>query len=307
MTMESTNPALAPVVVFAYMRPDHLRRTIESLLVNPEAAQTDVTIYCDGPKRAEHLGGVEAVRRYVASVSGFRSVTRIHRETNFGLAPSVIEGVTRTLKCSDRVIVLEDDLHLSPHFLRYMNDALERYAQEPRVASVHAYSYPTREPLPETFFLEGADCWGWATWARAWQHFEADGAKLLDELERRRLVRDFDLDGSYPYSGMLRDQIAGVNSSWAIRWHAACFLRGLLTLYPGRSLVENIGNDASGTHCEVDEVYSRPPTERPVEVAAIPVEPSALARAAFARFLGASRPWHERVRATVGRLLRSAA
>jgi len=303
----SVATSLVPVVVFAYMRPDHLRRTVESLLANPEASQTDVTIYCDAPKRAEHREGVEAVRRYADSLTGFRSVTRVDRDSNLGLAPSVIEGVTRALEARDRVIVLEDDMLVSAHFLRFMNEALARYAHDPRIASVHAYSYPTPEPLPETFFLRGADCWGWATWARAWRHFEPDGTKLLAELERRRLTRDFDLDGNYPYTGMLRDQIAGRNSSWAIRWHAACYLHGLLTLYPGRSLVENIGNDASGTHCEVDAAYSHPPTDRPIDVAAIPVEPSPAARAAYARFLSASRPWHKRLRGTVGRLLRSAA
>jgi hypothetical protein len=185
-----------------------------------------------------------------------------------------------------------------------MNDALARYADDARVASVHAYTYPIREPLPETFFLQGADCWGWATWARAWTHFEPDGAKLLDELERRRLARHFDFEGHYPYTQMLKDQIAGRNSSWAIRWHAACYLEGLLTLYPGRSLVENIGNDSSGTHCETSDAFSRGLIGGPVHVGSIPVEPSEAARAAFARFFAGHRSWRSRLRSSMRLLLR---
>jgi hypothetical protein len=72
---------------------------------------------------------------------------------------------------------------------------------------------------------------------------------LLDELEFRKLTKEFDFSGFHPYTKMLRDQIAGKNNSWAIRWYASAFLKNKLTLYPGKSLVHNIGLDGSGTHC----------------------------------------------------------
>jgi len=119
---------------------------------------------------------------------------------------------------------------------------------------------------------------------------------LLDELQRRGLTRQFDLDDNYPYTRMLRDQIAGRNSSWAVRWHAACFLKGLLTLYPGRSLVENIGNDSSGMHCDTNAAFSRPLDTVPVHVGEISVEVSNSARSAFARFLAGQRTWQLKLR-----------
>src|SRR3546814_4010087 len=73
-----------------------------------------------------------------------------------------------------------------------MNDALYHYRDDQRVASIHGYSLPTDRPLPETYFLKGADCWGWATWRRAWGGFNPDGRALLSELERRHLVHHFD-------------------------------------------------------------------------------------------------------------------
>jgi hypothetical protein len=298
---------LAPVVVFSYMRVDHLRRSIESLLANPEAASTDVVFFCDAAKRPEHQPQVEAVRAYVDSISGFRTITRIYREANMGLARSVMEGVTQALGSHGRVIVMEDDLVLSPHFLRFMNDGLERYEHDDRVASIHGYIYPVDGSLPETFFLKGADCWGWATWSRAWASFERDGSRLLAELHTRRLNRDFDFDWQYPYTSMLEDQIRGRNSSWAILWHASCYLKGLLTLYPGRTLVKNIGNDSSGTHCGTTNALSGEPSPSQVRVDPIPVEPSYAARAAFVRFFSAQRTWNVRVRALTKRLLRAQA
>ena len=149
----------------------------------------------------------------------------------------------------DGVIVLEDDLLTSRHFLKYMNNALKIYEKDDEVVSIHGYIYPVKKPLTETFFLKGADCWGWGTWKRGWKLFEADGSKLLKEIEDRQLIKEFDFTGSYPYTEMLRDQIAGRNNSWAIRWYASAFLKNKLTLYPGKSLVFNAGFDGGGTHC----------------------------------------------------------
>ena len=122
------------------------------------------------------------------------------------------------------------------------------YEKEEKVISIHGYIYPIKKDLPETFFIKGADCWGWATWKRGWGLFESDGKNLLAELEKRNLIKEFDFDGAYNYSGMLKRQIEGKNDSWAVRWYASAFLKNKLTLYPGQSLVQNIGQDASGTH-----------------------------------------------------------
>jgi hypothetical protein len=280
----TTTSKLAPVVLFAYMRPDHLRLTVDSLRANPESAHTALTVHCDAPKRPEHQAGVDAVRAYVETIDGFASVRRVFRDRNLGLARSIVSGVTEALQAGDRVIVLEDDLLLSPHFLRFMNDGLECYRDDTRVGSIQGYWYPVERPLPETFFVAGADCWGWATWARAWAHFQPDGRLLLAELKQRRLTRAFDFDGTYPYTRMLRGQIAGRNDSWAVRWHASCFLRDLLMLYPGRSLVDNVGHDGSGTHCAAEATYTTAVAAAPVRVERIAVEASAAARAALVDF-----------------------
>ena len=277
------------IAVFAFNRPDHLGRTLLALAACAESATTRVTIYCDGARRGSDVEHVAQVRSVARAATGFASVEVVERRRNLGLAASIIDGVTSQLAREERVIVLEDDIVVSPHFLRYMNEALEMYANDEQVASIHGYVYPVGEPLPETFFLRGADCWGWATWARAWRHFRTDGLGLLAELRAQRLTRAFDFDGAYPYTRMLEDQIAGRNNSWAVRWHAACFLRGMLTLYPGSSLVVNIGNDDSGTHSGITSDYDVELLESPVELHRTELTPSVEATAAIARFFRARR------------------
>ena len=280
----------APIALFAYKRPDHLRRVLDALAANPEAATSDIFVFSDAPRDAAATAGVEAVRQLLRGPHGFARLTPVLRDCNLGLARSIIDGVGRICDSHERVIVLEDDLEVAPYFLAYMNSALAHYSDEERVASIHGYTFPVPETLPETFFLRGADCWGWATWRRAWHLFEPDGASLLEALQARGLTNAFDLDGAYGFTSMLRDQIAGRNDSWAIRWHAATFLANKLTLYPGRSLVQNIGADGSGTHVDRTDAYRVRLATARVEVRAIPVEESTVARGAFARFLTSIRP-----------------
>jgi hypothetical protein len=272
------------------MRPEHLATTVHSLAANPEATNTHLTVFCDAAKKPDHQPGVDAVRQFVASIVGFASVTVVERARNWGLAASIIDGVTRIVGEHGRVIVVEDDMMLSHNFLHYMNDALDLYANDENVASIHGYCYPVNGVLPETFFLRGADCWGWATWRRAWQHFRPDGSTLLAELESRGLVYEFDMDSQYGFTQMLRDQIAGRNNSWAIRWHASCFLDGRLTLYPGRSLVHNIGNDGSGTHSKHTNIYEQTLSNVPIALTRLPTIESQEGRVAFVRYFKSVRP-----------------
>lgn len=275
---------LAPIVLFVYNRLDHLKRTIESLQRNAEAAYSLLYVFSDGSKKSDESNNVFAVRDYLKHISGFKSVEIIVRNANLGLANSIINGVSQVIDAHGKVIVIEDDLVVSPYFLKYMNDALEYYKNEEKVISIMGYSYPVREILPETFFLKGAECWGWATWKRGWALFESDGRKLLAELKKRKLEYAFDWQGSYPYTKMLKDQIAGKNNSWAIRWQASAFLRDKLSLYPRNSLVDNIGFDESGTHCGKNNLFSVNLYLSPVTVSDIPIEESEDALRAIVNF-----------------------
>jgi hypothetical protein len=274
----------APIILFVYSRCEHTRHTVEALLGNTLADESELIIYSDAARTPEKLEDVSAVRRYISAISGFRSITIIEREQNMGLANSIIQGVSEVLEQHESAIVLEDDMITSPHFLRYMNDGLDRYVNDERVISIHGYSYPVNSTLPEAFFLLGADCWGWATWQRGWQLFNPDGAHLLQSLRERKLERAFDFNDSYPYVKMLEKQISGANDSWAIRWYASAFLLGKLTLYPGRSLVHNIGNDASGTHCDTSTVLDVHLSTSPIMLDGIDVVPSDYARHEFESF-----------------------
>ncbi len=274
-----------PVALFAYRRPEHLRRVVESLKANPEASDTDLYIYCDGARGRKDRAEVAAVKAYATIITGFRSLTVITRNTNYGLSKSITEGVTELCNKYGRVAVVEDDVLVSRSFLFWINAALDKYESNERVISVGCYVFPTYQNAQQTFFLGVTDCWGWAVWKRSWDQYESDGAKLLNLLTQRHLNQRLDLDGSYPYTDMLRGQVNGDNDSWAVRWYATAVLSGGLTIYPGVSMTQNIGFDGSGVHCGTDQSYKVSLSDRPINIENIPVVESAEARAAWADFL----------------------
>ena len=247
--MGSASSRAAPIAIFAFRRPDHLRRTLTSLSGCTGLRDSPIFVFCDGPRTERDLEDVAATRRVAREMLG-RDAEYVFADTNLGLSRSIIRGVDEVLKRYDRVIVLEDDLHLTPSFLTFMNHALERFADDARVFQVSGYQFDVPEFVgrARALFLPMIVSWGRGTWRRAWSHFDSSAKGWERLLDDRTLRREFNLGGVYDFATMLCQQMGGLRDSWAIRWYWSVFARGGLTLFPPVSLVTNTGLDGSGTH-----------------------------------------------------------
>ena len=244
--------SLAPIAFFAYKRPEHTRKSLESLAKNHGAESSELFVFCDGIKKPEDSEAIQQVRDVVKGQQWCGQVHIIEREQNMGLAKSVIHGVTDLCSKYGKVIVLEDDLILSPFFLEYMNQALDVYETDTQVIQISGHMFPVKFASSEEdcIFLPFTTSWGWATWQRAWKHFDPE-IKGYEQLKLNKNMRyKFDLNGSFPYFHMLESQLTSQIDSWAIRWYLSTFMLDGLTLFPKNSLVANIGFDGSGTHCD---------------------------------------------------------
>jgi hypothetical protein len=227
---------------------------LESLRLNAGTQGSPIHVFCDGARSPADAAEVARTRKIVRELAP-EGAEVVERDANLGLARSIIAGVSMLADRYGRVVVLEDDLVLSPLALEYFNAALERYRDEQRVMHVSGYMYPVKATLPESFFYREATCWGWATWARAWKYFEPDGKKIRAFIEERNLRREFDAQGSMSFFKMLEQQIGGQIDSWAIRWYGSMRMRDGLALHPGHSLVQNKGYDGSGEHSIRSDVF----------------------------------------------------
>ena len=128
----------APVLLFTYNRLSHTQRCVEALLKNHLSSESELFIYSDAAKDIAQQESVKEVRNFIHTIQGFKAITIIERDKNWGLAKNIIDGVTTQVNRYGKVIVLEDDLVVAPFFLQFMNEALETYKQDPRHKKVSA-------------------------------------------------------------------------------------------------------------------------------------------------------------------------
>jgi len=248
---------LAPLVVFAYNRPHHLLECLKSLSECELASSSDLIVFSDGPKREGDRVAVERVRSVLKTVRGFKSLKVIERPNNFGLATSVITGVDEVLKVNGFAIIVEDDLILSPIFIKYMNDALKFYKDDPRIFCVTAFNFrPKIFPIPESYrsdviFAKRPASTGFGTWRDRWEAVDwevKDYQELLVSPDKIKVFEEAGKDSLW----MLKKQMNGELDSWAIRWSYHHAKNNGYCVYPRVSLLDNIGWDGSGVHCRPD-------------------------------------------------------
>lgn len=295
---------LAPILLFTYNRPSHTRQTLEALLNNKLCSESELFVFSDGYKNNDDKKDVLKVRELIHSIDGFKEIHIVENAHNLGLAENIIEGVTQVVNEYEKVIVLEDDLVTSPYFLTFMNETLEKFENEEKIGHIQGYCFPLPQ-LPETFLIKWTGSWGWATWKRAWKHFNPDGQILLNELKQRNLTKKFDFNGNYPFTRMLQRQVNGENNSWAIRWNASLFLNDILSVNAGKSLVRNIGFDGSGVHSGKDEVFPTDLYMQKLSIDIPQIEENKMARKEIAKYYGKTNSFGAKLKRRINRYLRT--
>ena len=244
---------LSPIILFVYNRPWHTKQTLDALSKNILAENSTLYIFCDGPKELAdelEIKMIHETRNIANREKRFKEVIVKEKKNNKGLADSVIDGVTEIVNKYGKIIVLEDDIVTSAGFLKYMNDALNVYENIEKVMHISGYMFPVREKMSETFFIQPTSCWGWGTWSRAWLKFEKNPKKQI-ELIAYKGWNKFTINGSNPaFKNHLEMNLNGNLNTWAIFWYASVYLNDGVSLHPYPSLVQNIGFDGSGVHCD---------------------------------------------------------
>lgn len=247
-----------PVAVFAYNRPEHTERALLALSRSRRLQDCDFYFFSDAAKTESARAKVAETREILRRWAQTLNATVVEREANIGLARSISAGVSELCSRYGRAVVVEDDLVVSPDFLHFMIESLDRYENEPGVVQVGGFTIsPPEDPVEDAFLLPVTTTWGWATWQRAWKDFNLDVPDLEAARRDGEWMRLFNFDGSSAYTAMLEDRISGRNDSWGILWWFAVSRKRGLAVYPSKSLVWNGGFDGSGVHCGVDDFLNQ--------------------------------------------------
>jgi hypothetical protein len=239
----------APIVLFIYKRPLHLKETLNSLKKCTGFENHQIFVFADGPKNDLEFKIVNQTRIVAKSILGEKAHYTFSN-TNKGLANSVIDGVTDIIQKFEKVIVIEDDLLFHPHFLNFMNNALQFYESNKNVFSVSGYMYNTKilENSKHAQLFPIISTWGWGTWLRAWNKLDHQCNEANNLLKNKSIKKKFDCQNNYPFTYMLKRQMSGSVDSWGIRWYWTIFKNNGLTCFPPSSLVKNNGFDSLATH-----------------------------------------------------------
>ena len=231
------------IAYIIFNRPRHTRETFEVIRAQ---RPSKLFIIADGP-RAGHATDVErcrAVRQIVEHIDWPCEVHREYAEQNLGLKRRISSGLTWVFSLTEAAIVLEDDCLPHPDFFGYCQDLLERYKEDERIWVITGNNFQNgkRRGDASYYFSKFGHCWGWASWRRAWQHFDGDLSfwpewkhsddwrrKMPDPFEQRYWI-DI-LDRVYQHK----------IDSWAYPWLATLWYHGALTATPRVNLVTNIG------------------------------------------------------------------
>lgn len=250
---------LAPIVLFAYSRPEHTLKTLMSLKENILAEQSVLHIYVDGLKEnaSDKLKENNRKVREIVRSQNWCGKVIIHESLqNKGLALSIKDGVTNVLNEYGKIIVLEDDLLLSKAFLSFMNKALDFYQDYPSVFSIGGYSYPDRiMSIPEDYKYDTYAClrncsWGWATWKTKWDMIDWEAKQYSSIKQSLSMRQALNRMGDDEFEMFESQQEKGLNI-WSILFTNAHFVNHAVAIIPCKSYINNLGLDGSGENCNV--------------------------------------------------------
>lgn len=236
-----------PIAVFGFTRHEELSKCLNSLENCEGASEFSVYIFIDGPRTEFDIEPIKKTCAVASGVWGFKRVEVTCSNKNLGLSNSIRAGLDSIFKLHDSVIVVEDDLVLHSKFLDFMVKGLEKYSSEKLVASVQGFSL-INQTSDQGYFLQGADCWGWATWRDRWESICWDSDALITQIKKSGKTKAFNFENTYNFMRLLEWNSKKKIDSWAILWQASMFLQGRVSLYPPFNLVLNEGFGGEATH-----------------------------------------------------------
>jgi hypothetical protein len=243
-----------PVLFLIFSRPSTTEIVFEEIR---KAKPSKLFVAADGPRegRPGEREKCEAARAVISKVDWDCEVKTLFRDKNLGCGRAISEGITWFFEHVDEGIILEDDTKPGPEFFRFCAEMLEYYRDDHRVMEVSGTSLPNRFAKTcaySYFFSDWDHIWGWATWKRAWKHYDYSIKRYPEVAEKRLLLGNYTSIYEQYYMEHLLDLAYYENDKvtwWDIQWGFARKINSGLSVVPTKNLVINLGfgSDATNT------------------------------------------------------------
>ena len=241
------------VVFIIFNRPDQTRTVFDEIR---KAQPSQLFVVADGPRPdvPDDKTKCQRARSIVEEVDWECQVLKDFSDHNLGCKRRVSSGLNWVFENTERAIILEDDCVPGSSFFTYCEELLNRYQDDSRIFTISGDNFQQNNQVSDYsyYFSIYNHCWGWATWSRAWRHFDYE-MSLWPEVQRGNLLSPyFSRKAVLKYwNRVFQSTYDNENSSWAYRWTFACWLQNGLTILPNFNLVSNIGFGFDSTHTKV--------------------------------------------------------
>jgi hypothetical protein len=237
----------APVLLVVFKRPDLTRRALERIA---EAKPSRVFVAADGPRTETDTEPCRLTREVVEEFRAYCNIETNYSNENLGCGIRVYTAIDWAFTMTNELIVLEDDCAPNSSFFKFCNELLERFENDERVMHVSGDNFVGAPSTPYSYyFSKYTHAWGWATWKRAWAHFDWR-MERWPEMKAARLIEAWCPD---PYeqrywSDMFDQMYGGIADVWDYMWMFACWSQSGLSALPSVNLVLNDGWGEDATH-----------------------------------------------------------
>jgi hypothetical protein len=255
-----------PIVFLIFNRPEQTARTFAAIRA---ARPAELLVVADGP-RPDRAGERELCSRTRAIIDGVDwpcKVLRNFAETNMGCGKRVSSALDWAFEEVEEALILEDDCLPDPSFFPYCAELLERYRTDERIMMISGNNFQNgAKRTPDSYYFSRfPHCWGWATWRRAWRHYDF----AIQEWQQRRNVDLVKKLARHPvleryWQECFDDVAVGKVDTWDYQWMYCLWMQNGLAIAPNVNMVTNIGFDGAATHTlAVDERYLVPSCAMP--------------------------------------------
>ncbi len=239
-----------PVAFFIFNRPDTTERVFE---VIRQARPSRLLVVADGP-RPSHAGDQEkcaAARAIIDRIDWDCEVSKSFAQANMGCKHRMSSGLDWVFTTVKEAILLEDDCFPDPTFFRFCEELLDHYRHDERIMTISGdnFQFGRRRTDYSYYFSRYPHIWGWATWRRAWRHYDPDMQLWPERQKAGWLSGILDCqEAANHWARLFEQSFSGGADTWDYAWTFACWLQGGLTIIPNVNLVSNIGFGAAATH-----------------------------------------------------------
>jgi len=236
------------VAFFIFNRPQLAGRVFAEIAA---ARPTRLFVVADGPRSEAERTRCEEARRLISEIDWPCEISTNFADTNLGCKRRVSSGLDWVFSQCEEAIILEDDCLPHPTFFRYCAEMLDRYRDDGRVMMISGdnFQFGRQRTRYSYYFSRYSHVWGWASWRRAWRHYDVD-IRLWPILRETSWLADVlgDVDAAACWRGAFDRVYGGDVDTWDYQWMLACLTRHGFSILPSVNLISNLGHGPDATH-----------------------------------------------------------